>query len=112
MSRTINQIMIAVQENDPNLTNEELRLCVESLRVMLRFVEHTNSKLIEAIDSGGKSLGLRSLFAKQERESLFQARKKSPAEWLGPNNIPGSPEQVKQLAWAKRVYEKATGETL
>lgn len=43
---------------------------------------------------------------------MFQANKKSPKEWLGPNNIPGSPEQQERLKWAKDLYKTITGEKI
>lgn len=76
--RSILEIQIAVKEAEPNISDEELRLCVEWGTV----------------------------------ERMFAAQKKTPQEWLGPGNIPGSPEQRQRLAWGKKVYEKATGEKL
>ena len=112
--RTTNQIQIAVQEADPNITDEELRLCVEAQRTIDSFVSRTLLDLIQAIREGKPPavLKMKAEFAWGTLERIFEAAKKPPAAWLGPENIPGSPEQRQRLAWAKRVYEKATGEKL
>jgi hypothetical protein len=114
MIRTINQIQIAVQESDPNITDKELRLCIEAQRNIEHFYRQELIGLIEAIREGKpeKLLKMKAEFAWGTVERMFTASKKPPAEWLGPNNIPGSPEQQRRLGWAKKVYEKATGEKL
>ena len=112
--RTICQIQIAVQEADPNITDEELRLCIEAQRTIEHFYTQELLKLIEAIrqEKPMAILKMKAEFAWGTHERMFAAAKKPPAEWLGPDNIPGSPEQRERLAWANRVYESATGEKL
>jgi len=112
--RTTLQIQIAVKEADPDITDEELRLCVEATCSIEYFYKSELEKLIEAIrsDEPPQMLKMKAEFAWGTIERMFAAQKKSPAEWLGPNNIPGSPEQRRRLAWAKKVFEKATGEKL
>ncbi len=106
--------MIAVQEADPDITDEELRLCIEVQRGIKHFYERGMLRLIEAI-RGDKPISMLKMIAEFEwgtHERMFNAAKKPPTEWLGPQNIPGSPEQKKRLQWAKKVFEKATGEKL
>lgn len=112
--RTTRQIQIAVQEADPSITDEELRLCIEAQRNIEHFYRKALLELIEAIrkDTPSHLLKMKAEFAWGTHEQMFEAAKKPPAEWLGPQNIPGSPEQRERLGWAKRVFEKATGEKL
>ena len=112
--RTTNQIQIAVQEAEANITDEELRLCIEAQRNIEHFYKAELLKLIDAIreEKPIALLKMKAEFAWGTHERMFEAAKKPPAEWLGPDNIPGSPEQRKRLAWAKSVYEKATGQKL
>lgn len=112
--RTVCQIQIAVQEADPNITDEEMRLCIESQRNIEHFYRQELLGLIEAIRQGKPEgiLKMKAEFAWGTHERMFNAAKKPPAEWLGPDNIPGSAEQRKRLSWAKKVFEKATGEKL
>ena len=112
--RTTCEIQIAVQEASPDITDEELRLCVEAQRNIEYFHRKSLLDLIEAIreDHSAALLKMKAESAWGTYERMYEAAKKPPAEWLGPKNIPGSPEQRERLAWAKRVYEKATGESL
>lgn len=114
MSRTTNQIQIAVQEADPNITDEELRLCIEAQRNIEHFYKHALIDLIEAIRQGKPAnlLKMKAEFAWGTVERMFEASKKPPSEWLGPENIPGTPEQQSRLKWAKGVFKKATGEEI
>lgn len=95
--KSINQIQIAVQEGEP-LTEEEMRLCIESQRTIICYYEKVLDGLVMAI--------------REARVQMFEARKMLPQDWLGPDNIPGTPEYKKKLELAKRLFEKATGETL
>ena len=112
--RTILQIQIAVKEAEPEITDEELRLCIESMNGIEHFYRSALIDLIELIREGKPEalLKMKAEFAWGTVERMFAAQKKTPQEWLGPGNIPGSPEQRRWLALAKRIYEKATGETL
>ena len=112
--RTTLQICIAVKEAEPDITDEELRLCIAAMSGIEHFYTQALVDLIEAIREGKPAgvLKMKAEFAWGTHERMFNAAKKPPAEWLGPGNIPGSPEQRERLAWAKRVYEKATGERL
>ena len=112
--RTICQIQIAVQEAEPNISDDELRLCIEAQRNIEQFYRSELLGLIEAIRQGkpGHFLKMKAEFAWGTHERMFNAAKKPPEEWLGPDNIPGSAGQRKRLSWAKKVFEKATGETL
>jgi len=112
--RTTCQIQIAVQEAEPNISDEELRLCIEAQRTIEHFYMRALLDLIEAIreDLPASVLKMKGEFAWGTHERMFNAGKTPPEEWLGPDNIPGSPRQRERMDWAKRVYEKATGEKL
>jgi hypothetical protein len=110
--RTTLQIQIAVQENDPNITEQELRLCIEAQRNIEHFYRRSLIDLIEAIRTGDRLLKPKAEFAWGTVERMFIAAKKPPAEWLGAHNVPGHPDQVASLKLAKKIFEKATGEKL
>lgn len=110
--RSTLQIIIAVKECQP-VTEQELKYALAALSAIDHFRSQTIDGLIEAAESGNDfQLKFRIASAKQQRESLFTGIKTDVVKWLGPGNIPGSPEQQERLAWAKRVFEKATGEKL
>ena len=112
--RSILEIQIAVKEAEPDITDEELRLCIAAMSGIEHFYRKALIDLIELIREGKpeKLLKMKAEFAWGTVERMFEAQKKTPQEWLGPDNIPGSPAQRQRLAWAKKVYEKATGESL
>jgi hypothetical protein len=112
--RTINQIQIAVQEADPDIADEELRLCIEAQRNIEHFLRSSLIDLITWIREGRPEplLKMKAEFAWGTVERMFNASKKPPAEWLGESNIPGSPGQRQRLAFGKRLIEKVTGEKL
>lgn len=110
--RSTLEIIIAVKESQP-VTEEELRMALLALSGIDHFRSGTINQLIESIESKAQlRIDLAAGFAKQQRESLFKAMKKDPVEWLGPGNLPGNPEYEERVKWARRVYEKATGEKL
>jgi hypothetical protein len=112
--RSIFEIQIAVQEANEDISNEELRLCIEAQRNIEHFYKKELLGLIDAIKADKPVLFLRikAKLAEDFCKRMFDAGKKPPDEWLGPDNIPGTPAQQERLAWAKRVFKKATGETL
>jgi hypothetical protein len=114
MPRSTLDIAIAVKEADENVTDEELRLCIAAMSGIEHFYRSALIDLIELIRDGKPEamLEMKAEFAWGTVERMFEAQKKPPADWLGPGNIPGTPEQRERLAWAKNVYEKATGEKL
>lgn len=112
--KTILDIVIAVSECDPSLTDEELRLCVASQSAIQHFYRQALIDLIQLIREGQSEslLKMKAELAWGTVDRMFSAQKKQPREWLGPNNIPGSPEQRRRLEWSKRLYKKVTGESL
>ena len=112
--RSILQIQIAVKEAEPDISDEELRLCIESQANIEHFYRTAIVDLIESIRKGKPEsfTKMKAEFALGTVERMLAAKNKTPHEWLGPDNIPGSPAQRDRLAWAKRVYKNATGESL
>lgn len=102
--KSINQIQIAVQEGKP-LTEEEMRFCIESQRIIIHYYEKALDNLVKAIREAKPTalIKLRADFAYDTSSRMFEARKMLPQDWLGPDNIPGTPEYKNK---------KATGETL
>lgn len=112
--RSIVEIQIAVQENKQDITETELRLCVESQRNIEHFLRQELIGLIKAVreDVPPSRLKMKAEFAWGTIERMFNAGKRSPDEWLGSDNIPGSKVQQQRLAWAKGIYKRATGDDL
>jgi hypothetical protein len=109
--RSTLEIIIAVKECQPT-TEEELRLALMAMSSIEHFIKEDLKSLVEAVEKGGASAKLRAQFARGTLERMFYARKKPPNEWLGKENVPGTPEQKERLATAKAIYKAATGETL
>ena len=104
--RTTIEIIIANQENQ-SCTVDELRLALEALRIIHHFEHEELKKLIDVVRTDRPSAKMRADFAWGTIERMFAAIKKPPDEWLGPENIPGNPEQVKRLEWAKNIARNA-----
>ena len=100
--RSTLEIICAVKECRP-VTEEELRLALVVMTNMEHFVRHELHKLIELIQDGSTSLGVRATLIKDSLDRLFHARKLDPVEWLGAENIPGTPEYAKRQEWALKV---------
>jgi len=110
--RSTNEIIIAVDECDP-CTEEELRLCIASMKARLYFAEDAADKMAAAIESDKSTANLRSKlragFWKNEAETRFQSMKMPVDEYLGAGNTPGTPEHAERLRIGKAIFKKATG---
>ncbi len=111
--KTTLQIAIAVQECQP-LTEEEMRLAIQALSQINYFIGSELDKLIDAIEEqkSPQLVRMRVTFARDIRERMFQAAKKPPSEWLGPEYTPGTPEYKERLRIAKAIFKKATGQEI
>lgn len=110
--RTINEIQIAVQHAEPDITDEELRLCVESLRTIIHFYSTSLLDLIAAVEQGKPSVKLKASFAMETVDRMFAAQKRTPREWLGEDNIPGSDTYNRRLELGRKIFKAATGKDL
>lgn len=106
--KTTNQIQIAVQEGDPDLSDDELRLCIEAQRNIEHFITKDLMELIKAIreDKPNSYVKMKAEFAWGTLERMFNASKKPPDEWLGPDNIPGSKGYKQRLTFGKKLIDK------
>ncbi len=105
--RSTLDIIIAVKESRP-VEPEELRLALLALSSIDQFTKNSLDGLIGAIEEKApRVVELKAHFAKQTRESMFQAMKRDPAAWLGPGGIPGNPEHDARLKVAKAVARAA-----
>lgn len=113
MSRSTLQIIIANKEGE-DVSRGELSLALEAMSGINHFYKASLDKLIEAIEQtdANRRLKLRCEMEKGMRETLFKAMKKPPAEWLGPDNLPGSPALLKRIVIGKKIFKAATGEDL
>lgn len=108
--RSTNEIMIAVSECEP-CTDEELRFCISALGAMLHFAKIAADDMAEGIEGDGTSLKHKvcAKLWKQNAEGRFKSIKMPVDQYLGPGNIPGSPEQVERLRIGKALVKKVTG---
>ena len=110
--RSINKIIVAVQENQP-VTEEELRFTILAFSAMEFLNSRVIERLVAAIDAKHQfSMDLWSTHAKKEFEIRSKSNKMPPDEYLGPGYIPGTPEYEQRRSIAKKVFEKVTGEKL
>jgi hypothetical protein len=107
--RSTLEIIIAVKECAP-VTEEELKLALIVMCNVEHFVRRDLTALAQAVKGGRPSVKLIAASAEKTLESMFYARKKDPAEWLGPADTPGTEEFRRRYAGAKallaRVEEK------
>ena len=114
VERTILDIQIAVKDGEPNITDEELRLCIVAQCSIEYFYQKALLDLIEIIREERPALfmKIKAEFAWNTYESMFEAAKKTPKQWLSPADIPGTPANKERMEWAKKVFKVATGEDL
>lgn len=108
--RTTNEIIVAVKECQP-VTEQELKYALISMSSIDYFHKKDLMDLIQAIreEKPIPFLKMKAEFAWGTVERMFSGIKKPVDEWLGPGNIPGSPEQQARLAMGKKIFKKATG---
>lgn len=107
--RTTIEIICAVQDSKP-VTLEECKLALMVLSNINHFVERSLRELAESVlKEHSSGTNFRATTAQKLLEDMFAARKKPPADWLGPRNTPGTPEHAKEQQWAKNLFKKATG---
>lgn len=115
MTRSTNEILVAIKEDQP-VTLEETKLALLALSAILHFAERDRTRLRTALEdiAEGKPLKthvLRFLVSesKTSEQTLFDAKHATPEKWLGPGNLPGTPEYAQRLAVFKRIAKNATG---
>lgn len=108
--RSTLDIIIAVKDSQP-VTEQELKYALLALSAMNHFAERDIDNMLDAIETGRQDLiTLRASFVNQSRETRrFKSMKLPVDKYLGPNNIPGSPEYEKRMKMNKAIFKKATG---
>lgn len=106
--RSTLDICIAVSENEP-ATDQELRYALQAMGSINHFIKQDLRLLIEAVLDGKPTAKMRAEFARGTLDRMFNGQKMPVDEWLGPGNIPGSPEQQERLRVGKAIFKKATG---
>jgi hypothetical protein len=109
--RTTLEIIIAVKDRQP-VTARELELALLAMSGIERFEMQALLGLIKAVRDSSPDVKTTAELAWGTADRMWNAAKKPPDEWLGPGNIPGTPEQAERLRWGKAVYRAATGEEL
>ena len=65
--------------------------------------------MAETIRCGGTAGSVQAILWQDNAESRFKSIKMPVDKYLGPGNIPGSPEQVERLRMGKAIVKKVTG---
>ena len=106
--RSTNEIIIAIKENE-SVEPEEMRMACLVLNALL-FFAHNN---IERLIKGGTlaEVTKRMEFPDEYGElgvskSEFKAMKMDPIKYLGPSNIPDTPEYERIYRVSKKIFEK------
>lgn len=108
--RSINEIVIAVQECEP-VTEEELRLAVAALGYMETMDQKTIHEFAELVaeNKHKSSIQLKAQFLLQERGHRFKSMKMPVDQYLGAANIPGTIENKARRKMMKNIFKQATG---
>jgi len=107
--RTINEVIIAVQEQQP-CTDDELRLTLLAVSAMHQRAERYLYDLAEVILADElRRARFKAAFQIGEKERTFQARKTPADKYLGPEHTPGTPENKRLVQMGKNLLKKATG---
>lgn len=109
--RSINKIVIAVQESQ-SATEDELRLALISLNNLYFLMREKYSHLSKAVLDGRKYPGILAQTSECIMESSIKSNSLTPAEFLGPNNIPGTPENNRNRKMSKSIFKAATGQDI
>lgn len=109
--RSLLQIIIAVKDQT-SVTEEELKLAVIALSGMETMDQRALRDLAEKIIEGSPIAKMKASFILRESEIRFKSKKMPVDKYLGPSNIPGTPENDKFVRMAKNIFKKATGEDL
>lgn len=107
--RTTSEIIAAVRNCEP-VTDEEMRMCIAALANVEWFLRSSLQKLVDALDTKGPAQQrLRADSARATLESMHRGMRTPVDRWLGPHNIPGTPEYTARISGAKALLKKATG---
>lgn len=109
--RSTLEIILAVKGQQP-ATDEELRLAVVALSAMETMDQMSMRKLAEAVQDGKPTAKFLAGCALREAEIRFKSMKMPVDQYLGPSNIPGTPENTANVKMAKAIFKKATGQDL
>lgn len=109
--RTTLEIIIAVQACEP-VTEEELRLALIAMSNINHFIEYNFQRLIQTVLEGKPTAKMQAEFSNGTIERMFQARKRPPDEWLGSSDMPGTPENRRQMELSKKMFKAAMGRDL
>lgn len=104
------EIIIAVKESKP-VSEQHLRLALLVLNSIDSLHKRELRNLIGAIRQGSELAKLKADLASETLDRLFDAMKKPPAEWLGPENTPGN-AKYEQLYDASKKFVNAVARNL
>lgn len=110
--KTLLDIIVDVKDNN-HVSEEDLRLAVVMLSTLNEFYRQDLLKLFDKIDTGNINIiQFYKRCLKSTYDSLENAYKKYPSDFLGRENIPGTPENLTFRAMCDKIFKKATGQDL
>lgn len=107
--KTINEVIIAVQEQQP-CSEQELRLTLLALEYMRSHLDRQMHALVEkVIAEDWRGAKFKAEFEKLEHEHRFSDMKVTAEHYLGPGLTPGTPDNIRAINSGKALFKKATG---
>lgn len=111
--RSTLEIIIAVKDCE-DVTEQELKYALLAMSAMNHFAEEDLRALTDAVQVGNPQvIKLRTGFASDGQSRRLDLSMKMPVdEYLGPGNIPGTPEYNQRMEFSKSLYKQIFGEDL
>lgn len=110
--RSTNEIIIALKECEP-VEYDELRMVCLVLNSLL-FFSHDNTRRL--LNGGIAAEITKKMEFPDTHADLgiskteYEAMKKDPVEWLGVDNIPGTPEYMERYKISKAIFNKVVND--
>ena len=106
--RSTNEIIIALKECE-HVEYEELRMACLVLNNLLFFSHNNTKRLLK----GGTAAEITKKMEFPDAhadlgisKTEYEATRNDPVEWLGANNIPGTPEYMERYKISKAIFNK------
>lgn len=106
--RSTNEIIIALKECEP-VEYDELRMACLVLNSLLFFSHNNIKRLLKGGTGAEITKNMEFPHAHADlgiSKTEYEAMKKDPVEWLGADNIPGTPEYMERYKISKAIFNK------
>lgn len=106
--RSTNEIIIALKECGP-VEYDELRMACLVLNSLLFFSHNNIKRLLKGGTGAEITKNMEFPHAHADlgiSKTEYEAMKKDPVEWLGVDNIPGTPEYMERYKISKAIFNK------